>query len=196
MTKYIISQQNRINTMDDVNMLFYIRKGSEDDENADNFTVLKKFNNFAQLTNDVNIYNVVTAVTYVDIGDNMPDKINFSKNELDESKLGSVYGVVYNKITSNVFYVEVAFCKDMEAAQELFTKRLDGYENIDKKSVTIFEFGKLLNTEANDKFIYGRRRLIVVKTMDSPGLLMKSGIDSFEEFNRKLFTCELNEEDL
>lgn len=196
MTKYIISQQNRINTMDDVNMLFYIRKGSEDDENADNFTVLKKFNNFAQLTNDVNIYNVVTAVSYVDIGSNMPDKIDFSKNELDESKIGMVYGVVYNKITSNVFYVEVAFCKDMEAAQELFTKRLDGYENIDKKSVTIFEFGKLLNTEANDKFIYSRRRLIVVKTMDSPGLLMKSGIDSFEEFNRKLFTCELNEEDL
>ena len=196
MTKYIISQQNRINTMDDVNMLFYIRKGSEDDENADNFTVLKKFNNFAQLTNDVNIYNVVTAVSYVDIGSNMPDKIDFSKNELDESKIGMVYGVVYNKITSNVFYVEVAFCKDMEAAQELFTKRLDGYENIDKKSVTIFEFGKLLNTEANDKFIYSRRRLIVVKTMDSPGLLIKSGIDSFEEFNRKLFTCELNEEDL
>lgn len=196
MAKYIISQQNRILTMDDVNMLFYIRKGSEDDENAEKYTVLKKFNNFSQLNNAINAYNVIMVVSLVDIASNLPDKIDIASNTLDDNKLGTVYGVAYNKLTSNVFYVEAAFCKDMEAAQELFSKRLDGYENIDKKSVTVFEFGKLLNTEANDKFICSRRRLIVVKTMDSAGLIMKIGIDAFEEFNRKLFTCELNEEDL
>ena len=110
--------------------------------------------------------------------------------------MGKVFGIVYSKPTSNVFYLELAFCKDIEAAQELFTKRLDGYENVNKKSIFIFEFGTLLKTEDNDKYIYSKRRLIVVEESQSPNIIVKEGIDALEEFNRKMYSCELNEEDM
>lgn len=197
MNKYIISQQNRILTMDHVNMLFYIRKGDVQTKNAEQYTVMRKYTNFSQLTDTSNIYNVILAVASVEIGSGLPDKIEFTENaEIDNNRMGKVFGIVYSKPTSNVFYLELAFCKDIEAAQELFTKRLDGYESVNKKSIFIFEFGTLLKTEDNDKYIYSKRRLIVVEESQSPNIIVKEGIDALEEFNRKMYSCELNEEDM
>ena len=194
MNKYIISQQNRILTMDHVNMLFYIRKGDVQTKNAEQYTVMRKYTNFSQLTDTSNIYNVILAVASVEIGSGLPDKIEFTENaEIDNNRMGKVFGIVYSKPTSNVFYLELAFCKDIEA---LFTKRLDGYENVNKKSIFIFEFGTLLKTEDNDKYIYSKRRLIVVEESQSPNIIVKEGIDALEEFNRKMYSCELNEEDM
>jgi hypothetical protein len=183
--------------MDHVNMLFYIRKGDIQTKNAEQYTVMRKYTNFSQLTDTSNIYNVILAVASVEIGSGLPDKIEFTENaEIDNNRMGKVFGIVYSKPTSNVFYLELAFCKDIEAAQELFTKRLDGYENVNKKSIFIFEFGTLLKTEDNDKYIYSKRRLIVVEESQSPNIIVKEGIDALEEFNRKMYSCELNEEDM
>ncbi len=185
---YLISQQTSIITFDDINIICFLKRTTE--STSEQFSVFKKISNLAALTNVNNFYNIASAVCEVEIACTLPDGASVDK--ADKSNLDKVFGLMYKKSTDNVpnkFYIEVMIADNIAAASAVFNDKVKSYDGVDDTSVSIFQVGSINKTEKNEAAINDKKLTIAITEQTPSNLFIKKGLDSFKEFNRKIYAC-------
>jgi hypothetical protein len=190
-TNYLVTQQTNLITFDDINITCFLKRTEEEQKTGESYTVFKKISNLAALTNENNFFNIASIVSSVEIACTLPDGANI--NTKDSESLDKAFGLMYKKVSDedNKFYIEILIESDIAAASAIFNERVKSYEDVDEKSVSVFQIGSIMKTDANEEFLNNKKFSILIKEQKISNLFIKKGLDSFKEFNRKVYGCVL-----
>ena len=175
MTKYLISMQTNIITVDDINLNFIIKQIKDEKELT--FSSMRKIRDLLSF-NSVNASLIVaTLITSIELicSNNIENKPESYKN---------VYALVYalKDDEENNLYIETKSAESLEACN--FNNRIK--EIKDAKEIMQSEIGSIdstINTDCTFK--------ININEKKSNKILIKLGIDKFDELNRKIYECDI-----
>jgi hypothetical protein len=190
MIQYLVSQQTSILTIDDINLVNFIKR--TDDNKSKNYTVFKKISKLNALTNANNFFNIASVISTVEITSILPTVSRWKNNDAPSNT--RVFGLMYKKSSdvNNVYYVEPVICDDIVTASSILNTRIEGYDNVIKESISVFQIGSIIGSDENKESIKDKRFSIAINEQKVPSMLIKEGLDSFKEFNRKVYVAELS----
>lgn len=194
MTEYLITQQTNIITFDDINLICFVKR-TVPGKDGESYTVFKKISNLSALTNANNFYNIASVIASVETACELPDNMNTPEAKKN-AEFEKVFGLMYKKTTdaANIFYIEPIICNDIVTASGILNERVKSYDGISAESVSVFQIGSLIKSEANEELIKDKRHIINIDEQKMSNILIKKGLDSFKEFNRKVYVCKLSTE--
>ena len=189
MIKYLSTLQTNIISIQDINLTSLVKRivEEDDEQQIEKLSVFKKVDDINSLTNDNLKYHMCSMLVCIEIArsSKMVDMKNPSNNII------KIYGLIYKLFDDDHVYIEPIVADDIKSAGDIFNKRIELINNIDKESISIYSIGKVSKNHKLDENI---RYKISILEQGMSGLLIKKEFDSFKEFNRKIYTCDLEEE--
>jgi len=198
MDKYIVLNDIHLLTGEEFNINTRVRL--LEDEDAENTTSIfrKVYMNISKFTNDALMYNITSSMVLFRIASRDEFKTNKTVGKNDE--LDTIYGIFYKPIGSDdkVINAKLIIAKDGQD-EEACLKELEEYADnnkfaIKENSVIISRVGHVLKSDAN-MTIEDKDFIITFDEQKMGALIMKKGLDSFNEFNHKMYIVGIEEVD-
>lgn len=191
MIKYFSTVQTNIITTEDINLVSLMKRFDENDK-EEAYSMFKKVSGLNNLNNQNMMYNMASMLVCVELSLLNGKTIN---KDVKEEDIEHAYGLMYKKGDDGNIYVEPIIAKNIKLASEIFDKRIEKYKDIDKDSISIYNIGNFIISD-NNKKIDKYRYVIDAKEQLMASTIIKKGLDSYAEFNRKIYSSELNIEEL
>ena len=187
MIKYLSTTQTNIITTEDINLISLVKRIEDDKEES--YSIFRKVSGFKDLNNQNMMYNMASMIVCIELTKLNNKEIN---KDIKEDDVEHAYGLMYKK--DDFIYVEPIIAKSIKEATDVLSERVDSY-SVDKDSISIYNIGQFIIDDNNIK-MNNLRYIINIKEQPMASIIIKKGLDSFKEFNRKIYSSELKCEEI